>query len=285
MLACGMETVMKKIIILPNRDKKIPTEKIEALCCKLRDWGCDAVVEEIPSPGEDSSRLSYADLLVVLGGDGTIIDVARVSAGMNIPITGVNFGHVGYMAEIESDCTDRLRAVIDGKCNIQKRMMLDIAVVRGDKAILTVHPALNDAVLSNGPIPKLLGFDIFCDGLFAQHMRSDGIIISTPTGSSAYSMSAGGPVIDPEVQCICATPICPHLLNARPVIFSPDCIMEIRNAECRGNNIYLSVDGKEVIELAGGDVIRIKRSKCTIPLVRVGKESFIETLNSKLSGD
>jgi len=162
-------------------------------------------------------------------------------------------------------------------------MMLDIDVIASDKSLKSSSKALNEAVISNGPIPHLVEFDLYCDGNLCQHIRSDGIIVATPTGSSAYSMSAGGPVMDPSLSCICATPICPHHLNSRPVIFGSDSVLEIRNARCRNNYIYLSVDGKEVFEIDSGDVVRISKSKCTAPIVSSGKNSFIEVLNSKLS--
>lgn len=204
---------------------------------------------------------------------------------MNIPIVGVNFGTVGYMAEISHQRPEDIKKIIDGRYNVQKRMMLDVVIIKEDGTVkVAKSPVLNDAVLSNGPIPKLLEFELYANGMLAHSMRSDGVIISTPTGSSAYSMSAGGPVMDPELSCICSTPICPHHLNNnRPTIFRGRTVLEIRNARCRGNKIYLSLDGREVYELEGSDVVRISRSACTTPLVRVGNGSFVKLLNTKLS--
>ena len=164
-------------------------------------------------------------------------------------------------------------------------MMLDVVIIKEDGTVIeATSPVLNDAVLSNGPIPKLLEFDVYANGMLAHSMRSDGVIISTPTGSSAYSMSAGGPVMDPELSCICTTPICPHYLNNnRPTIFRGRTVLEVRNARCRGNNIYLSLDGREVYEIEGSDIIRVSRSSCTAPLVRVASDSFVKLLNTKLS--
>ena len=276
---------MKKILLLPNPKKNIPADVIEDLQAKICGWGVEAQIAPLPETGADLSAYAGADLLVVLGGDGTIINVSRVTASMNIPIVGVNFGHVGYMAGIEAADTDSLLQIIRGDFEIQRRMMLDITLIRGGQGLSPTHPALNDVVLSNGPIPRLLYFDVYCNGRFSHSLRSDGIVIATPTGSSAYSMSAGGPVMDPTLFCICATPICCHNLSSRPVIYSGDAVLEIRNMRCRNNSIYLSVDGKEVMEIYDGDVIRIAKSAYTVPLVWPGKKNFVEVLNSKLSGN
>lgn len=275
---------MKKIFLLPNPKKNIPVGVVEALREKICSWGPAAEIVPLPETGADLQAYAGADLLVVLGGDGTIIDVSRVTASMHVPIVGVNFGHVGYMAGIEAADTDSLLQVIRGDFEIQRRMMLDVAVIRDGQMMSSTHPALNDVVLSNGPIPRLLYFDVYCSGRFSQSLRSDGIVIATPTGSSAYSMSAGGPVLDPMLSCICATPICCHNLNSRPIIYGDNAILEIRNMRCRNNSIYLSVDGKEVLEILDGDVIRIEKSAHTVPLVWPGKKNFVEILNSKLSG-
>ena len=275
---------MNKVLLLPNPKKNIPAEVIEDLRKKICGCVADVQIMPLPEMGADLQMYAGTDLLVVFGGDGTIIDVARVTASMNIPIVGVNFGHIGYMAGIEAADADGILQVIRGDFEIQRRMMLDVSIMRDGEKLTPTHPALNDVVLSNGPIPRLLNFDMYCSGRFSQSLRSDGIVIATPTGSSAYSMSAGGPVLDPMMFCICATPICCHNLNSRPIIYRENAVLEIRNMRCRKNSIYLSVDGKEVIEICDGDVIRISKSAYTVPLVWPGKKNFVEVLNSKLSG-
>ena len=275
----------ERVLVLPNPDKEAALSATNEIVENLCLWGCTADFTEIGKDTAEAVKSFCPDLLVVLGGDGSIIDVARCTAGSDIPIVGVNFGTVGYMAEISHDKPQDLKKIIEGKFHIQKRMMLDVTIIREDgRATSSVYPALNDAVLSNGPIPKLLEFELYANGRLAHCMRSDGVIVSTPTGSSAYSMSAGGPVLDPELSCICTTPICPHHLNNnRPTIFRGRTVLEIRNAKCRGNNIYLSVDGREVYEIGGGDIVRISRSGYTAPLVRIGNDSFVRLLNTKLS--
>ncbi len=273
---------MKKIYILPNPEKEEALLAAPGICSDILSWGFDCAVADMPQSVAEAGYLYDADFLVVLGGDGSIIQVARVTTELNIPIIGINYGTVGYMAAISRDNTSDLKDILCGNHVVQKRMMLDIDIIRNDKVVKSFTRALNEAVVSNGPIPHLVEFDLYCDGVLAQHIRSDGIIIATPTGSSAYSMSAGGPIMDPSLSCICATPICPHHLNARPVIFSANSVLEIRNARCRDNYIYLSADGKEVFEIGNGDVVRISKSKNTVPIVSSGEDSFIEVLNSKL---
>lgn len=273
----------KKVYILPNSEKCYALEDCDIICSSLCENGFCCNVSAIPENADNGQHLSDADFLVVLGGDGTIIQVARATVGMNIPIIGMNYGNVGYMAAVGKGDVNSLIGILNGGYMIQERMMLDVDIIKEDKTVRALACALNEAVISNGPIPHLVEFELYCDGHICQHVRSDGMIIATPTGSSAYSMSAGGPIMDPQLSCICATPICPHHLNSRPVIFGGDSVIEIRNAKCRSNGIYLSVDGKEVFEVGDGDVIRISKSKYTVPIVTKGDNSFMEVLDAKLS--
>ncbi|MBQ4066416.1 MAG: NAD(+)/NADH kinase [Clostridia bacterium] len=271
------------VYVLPNSEKPDAVKAADGICKRICEWGFNARICEIPTKRENSASLADAGFFVVLGGDGSIIQVARATIDIGAPIIGINYGKIGYMAVLGSDDTEALKGILEGRHTVQQRMMLDVDIINADKTLKSASYSLNEVVVSNGPIPHLVEFDLFCDGNLCQHIRSDGMIIATPTGSSAYSMSAGGPVMDPALSCICATPICPHHLNARPVIFGGDSVLEIRNAKCRNNYIYLSVDGKEVFELDEGDVVRIARSKYTAPIVCSGDNSFMEVLNSKLS--
>lgn len=273
----------KQIYVLPNKEKPEAVDAAEGICKSVISWGFDCDIAPIPATIEEAQALRNADFLVVLGGDGSIIQVARSTVDINVPIVGINYGKLGYMTAVRNDGICELKNILFGDHIVQERMMLDVDIIKDDRSVRSFSRALNEAVVSNGPIPHLVEFDLYCDGRLAQHIRSDGIIIATPTGSSAYSMSAGGPVMDPSLACICATPICPHHLNARPVIFAGESVLEIRNATCRNNYIYISVDGKEVFELSRGDVVRIAKSKHTASIVSSGENSFIEVLNSKLS--
>ncbi len=271
---------VKNVLVVANKDKKIPNEAISELVARIEKTGCAASVCDYITHVQD---LSKVELVVALGGDGTIIEVARATAGMNIPIFGVNYGKIGYLADAESVAESSIEEVLSGNCRIERRMTLDVTVLRSGKVVAHDYHALNDVVLSNGPVPHLLSFELYCNGVLSQNIRSDGIIIATPTGSSAYSMSAGGPVVDPEMSCIVGTPVCPHSLHVRPVVFKGSSVLEIKNARCRTNKIYLTVDGKETAEISDGDIIRIEKSHMDVPLVRVRDQGFLNVLFTKLS--
>lgn len=271
--------MIKEILVVANREKNIPADAICDLVERIKQSGANATVCDHINSGE---FLPKYELIVVLGGDGTIIEAARSTAGLSIPIFGINYGKVGYLAEAESNEEALIERVLNGDCRIEDRMMLDVTVLRQGKAVCGYH-ALNDVVLSNGPVPRLLSYDLYCNGGLAQSIRADGIVIATPTGSSAYSMSAGGPVVDPEMSCIVATPICPHSLHIRPVVFMGNSILEIKNTKCRTNSIYLSVDGREAAEILEGDTIRIEKSSISVPLVKIKNQGFLNVLFEKLS--
>ena len=163
--------------------------------------------------------------------------------------------------------------------------MLDVRIEReGVENISVPLPALNDVVLTNGPVPKLLTFSLFCNGEIVESCFADGMIFATPTGSTAYSFSAGGPVLDPSLRCFCATPICPQRMNNRPVIFGGDSVLELRGFSMRGENkMFLSVDGRDNFLLRKNDSVRITRSAYCTRLIRVKKGGFLHALRSKLS--
>ena len=223
-----------------------------------------------------------SELIIVMGGDGSIISAARMSHGYDIPIVGINFGRLGYLAELETGDIPLLENIVKGEFKLEERMMLDVSVIRGGEVVNIHYPCLNETVLSNGPISRLAEFDLYCDGEQVTHYAADGIIISTPTGSSAYSLSAGGPLVYQTMECIIATPICPHSFTLRPVVFTGDSVLEIRNPVCRKNSMYITVDGRDNEEIRSDDIIRISKSKSKTKLVRVKDGGFISALNRKL---
>ena len=163
--------------------------------------------------------------------------------------------------------------------------MLDATIIRGETVLNAEIPALNEIVLTNGPVPKLLSFELYCDGELAENCYADGMILSTPTGSTAYSLSAGGPVVDPRMDCICATPICPQTMNNRPVLFDGASVLEWRNMITRSSEtkVYLSIDSRECYILEAGDAVRITHSSCRTSLIRVKKGGFLSALRRKLT--
>lgn len=283
---------MKKTVLLPN-EKKIASDSI-----------CRAVADVLTSAGaelytfgkyselfgntvsyeDDENRLfSDAVLAVVLGGDGSIIKAAQYCAPRGVPIVGVNLGRLGYLAQVEVTELNILADIVNGKCTVENRIMLDSVLHHADGEVKRLSPSLNDVVLSNGPVSSIMSFDVKCDGTVSSVMRADGLIIATPTGSTAYSMSAGGPVLDPTLDCIITTPICAHTLVARPVVYSGKSVISIHNMSCRTNSVFLAVDGGECVKIRDGDVLEICRSQYITRLVRMSDKAFMNVLNRKMS--
>ena len=214
-----------------------------------------------------------ADVIVVLGGDGTIMRASHTAQRLNIPIIGINLGRIGYMAELETDETDRFGEALEGNYTEERRMLLTVEY-KGE----TYH-ALNDAVVRAQTIhPAFVTLE--CDGNIVNTYRGDGLICSTPTGSTAYSVSAGGSVIDPRLDCICITPLCAQSLVARPLIFSPECVLNMRAEE--GYKCILTVDGEEGIPLDAGENVTIKRSERPLRMLKLSDDEFYTVLNRKL---
>ena len=193
--------------------------------------------EKLARIGKDREEFCYlpmdavyaqADILIVLGGDGSILEAARRAAQRGTPILGINLGRLGYMAELEMGDLDELDRLFTGDYHIDARSMLRVELLSGNE-IKSFCYALNDAVISNGSVSRMIDLELSEGGALVTTYRADGLIIATPTGSTAYSMSAGGAIVDPRVSCFCATPICPHSFIARPLIFSDDAVLEVRN--------------------------------------------------------
>ena len=285
--------MISRVSLISNIKKGIPDQAIidvvktlEGLSCRVkvcREYSSSAVWDmENVSICPIDGLFDDCELLIVMGGDGSIIKAARMSHGYDIPIVGINFGRLGYLAELETGDIPLLSNIVRGAYKLEERMMLDVSVIKNGEVVNISYPCLNEAVLSNGPISRLAEFDLYCDGEQVAHYAADGIIISTPTGSSAYSLSAGGPLVYQTMECIIATPICPHSFTLRPVVFTGDSVLEIRDPVCRKNSMFITVDGADNEEIGRGDVIRISKSKSTTKLVRVKYGGFISTLNRKL---
>ena len=233
-----------------------------------------------------------ADLLIVLGGDGTILEAARRSASRQTPILGINLGRVGYMAELEMSELDLLARLFDrttaagaepASYEIERRSMLHVEVLNQAGEPRQKMYGLNDAVITNGSVARIVDIELSENGTPVTTYRADGLIIATPTGSTAYSMSAGGPIADPRVRCFCVTPICPHSLAAHPLIFPDNTTLEIRNICQREKMLYLTVDGRTNCELYRGEVVRITRSPLETNLVRLKSCGFYNRLRLKMA--
>lgn len=230
---------------------------------------------------ENDNLINVCDVAIAIGGDGTTLNVAKKAAVHGKKVLGINAGRLGFMSGLEKDELSLLKNLVEGRYEIDKRQMLEAQVICNDEVIST-HHCLNDFVISRGNFARLIDIDITCDDRKVMNIRADGVIIATPTGSTAYSMAAGGPVVSPDADCILATPICPHSLMDRSFIFSTDKELIVKAADDKMNCPVLSVDGQESVSLENDCTIKIKLSDMTTNLIKLKPENFYEILNKKL---
>lgn len=228
-----------------------------------------------------SGELTDADMLICFGGDGTILHAAKDATAHQVPILGVNMGSVGFMAELEHSELSLLSRVTAGKYTTESRMMLDVSVTRDGKAVYE-DIALNDAVLTKGAVARIVDLSVYGDGVLISDFGGDGVIVSTPTGSTAYSMAAGGPIVEPSAESLIITPICAHALQAKSFVLGRDRVVDVRTDRHNRKSVYLSVDGGKAFKLIGGDRVTIRRSACTTKLVRLTSKSFYTIVSEKL---
>lgn len=228
-------------------------------------------------------ELPTADLLICFGGDGTILHAARDATLHNIPILGVNTGSVGFMAELERGELPLLAPLAHGMYTVEERMMLDVRVLRGNKVIYE-DSALNDAVISKGSMARVAEMEVLADRVKVTGITGDGVIVATPTGSTAYSMSAGGPIVEPTSKSIIVTPVCAHQLSARAMVLAPERVVTVQLPRGNRKYLYLSVDGGKAVRLTGGDRVEITRGARSTQLVRLADRSFYQVINQKLGG-
>lgn len=228
-------------------------------------------------------ELPTADLLICFGGDGTILHAARDATLHGVPILGVNLGSVGFMAELERSELPLLAPLAHGMYTIEERMMLDVKVLRGDR-LISQDTALNDAVISKGSMARVAEMEVLADRVKVTAITGDGVIVATPTGSTAYSMSAGGPIVEPTSKSIIVTPVCAHQLAARAMVLAPERVVTVQLPRGNRKYLYLSVDGGKAVRLSGGDRVDICRSQRFTQLVRLADRSFYQVINQKLGG-
>jgi len=283
---------MKNVILTPNpyRDKNFQTvrEAMEVLkragiqprlCLPFevdksydlpRDLRFSKLERELPN----------ADMVICFGGDGTILHMAKTATRKGIPILGVNIGTMGFMAELESTELDKLACLATGEYSIDGRMMLDVTVQR-DRDIIFHDICLNDVVITKGAVARIVHLAVKCDGVEAMECGGDGVIVATPTGSTAYNLSAGGPIVEPEARNIIITPVCAHDMGSRCIVASEKRVISVSMSRNARRNAYLSVDGGKALRLNMGDVATIKTSKLETKLVRLKDRSFYDVVNAK----
>ncbi len=224
-------------------------------------------------------------LEVVLGGDGSIMRASHFASRAGCPILGINTGHMGFLSELPSDDIDCIEDYFSGNYTVEERRMLHVCHMRNGQMNGRPSSALNDAVITHGRVAKILDLEVICSGVPLGKFRADGYIVSTPTGSTAYSLSAGGPVIDPALRGICLTAICPHSLGARPVVVPDDREITVKYLG-HGGTVSLSVDGSDTSQLEPGDSVKISLSHDIARFVRLGgraRQSFYTRLHDKMS--
>jgi NAD+ kinase len=241
-----------------------------AECCEPRE---KAVARE--------DLAGRVDLLIVLGGDGTLLAAARLLGERQIPILPVNLGGLGFLTSVTlEELYPLLEQVLSGKHGTSERMTLQAEVIRDGK-VVERQRALNDAVVNQAALARIMGFDVSIDGSYVARYRADGIIVSTPTGSTAYSLAAGGPIVHPDLNAFVITPICPHMLTNRPLVIPDTASVEI-DFTAGEEPVHLTLDGQVGFELTAGDRVVIRKSSSKVLLVRPPNKTYFEILRSKL---
>jgi len=285
-----------KIILCPNpfRDKGLKGAKNTARI--LAEAGADTVfcfpfpvekhntAEELDSGiqiRELKAELPDADFLVCFGGDGTILHVAKDSSIYGVPIVGVNMGHVGFMAELEQNEVSYLTRLLTGDYALENRMLLDVRVLREGRTIFR-STALNDAAVTKGAVARVIDLRVYGDKNLISNISGDGVIVATPTGSTAYSLSAGGPVVEPTAENIIVTPLNAYPLQAIPMVLNKNHLVDVVVPKQSRKTAYLSVDGGKAFKLFSGDTVQVTRSRRNLCLVKLTGKSFYEVFNQKL---
>lgn len=272
--------------VIPNLDKRGAAETVEKLGGYFKSEGitaylpdniCCAEYEHLPI----DEIFNSADFIITIGGDGTIMRYAKHAAEHDKPILGINAGRMGYLSDLEQSEYKLLSKLKTGEYTTEKRMMLDVKVCENDK-VIGQYTALNDAVITSGFISRIIDISAFVDGDKIGY-HADGLIASTSTGSTAYSMSAGGPIIDPITECIALTPICSHSLSAKPIILNAQRNIKLKAFSKKRAEIYLSVDGRKVANVKPYTEIYISRSEKAVNLIKLNNRSFYKTLSAKFS--
>ena len=227
-----------------------------------------------------SKELRRSDMLICFGGDGTLLHASKAATAAGVPILGVNIGTMGFMAELETSELSMLSKLAEKRYTVEPRMMLEASVLRENSEVFH-EKALNDAVITKGAVARVIQMEIYCDEREAMSFSGDGVIISTPTGSTAYSMSAGGPIVEPSAENLVITPVCAHSMQCRPNITAGHRKIEIKIGRMGRKNAFLSVDGGRAFRLNTGDIVRVSKSNHVTKFVKLTDRSFFDILNQK----
>lgn len=282
-------TAIKKIGIITKTSSPHAPEMMDRLVPWLKEKGVSVAIQQeyggLVTDGVralDNEGISgEADIILVLGGDGTLLSVARLVEGSDIPLLGVNLGSLGFLTELGLDeIYPAMEQVLRGDFTIEERLRLDVDLYRNEKRI-GQYMVLNDVVINKGALARIIDLATYVDGKLVTTYMADGLIVSTPTGSTAYSLAAGGPIIEPTLDVIVVSPICPHTLTNRPLVVPGNSNIDLHLASDSGK-VYLTLDGQEGTQLEKDDRVNVSASSKRVKLIRTGARSFFEVLAAKL---
>jgi len=279
---------LRSVGIVLKKGKREAIPMIENLINWLKERNIDFYLDEDTAQLMDIKKCisrdefpSFVDIVIVLGGDGTLLSVVRSIKGFKIPVLGVNLGGLGFLTEISiGELYTVLNKVYNNDYEIDERAMLDSCIYRNSEEIWR-YAVLNDVVINKRALARIIELDMKIDGRYITTFRADGLIISTPTGSTAYSLAAGGPIIYPTVNSIIITPICPHALANRPIVISDNLLIELK-LRVKDEDVYLTLDGQVGLPLRGGDIIEIKKADIFTYLIKSPTKNYFVILREKL---
>jgi len=280
---------MKRAAIIAKRGKPDLGSIVREVAGWLRDHGyavtADSIAKEFCDFCELVEREQVADkrpdFVVVLGGDGTLLSAARSVARAGIPILGVNLGSLGFLTEVKQDEILRALEAIDaGQVDVSLRSTLHCQLRRGEKCLASFE-ALNDVVVHQGALARIADFEVHVNSKFVANYKADGLIVSTPTGSTAYSLASGGPILAPDVPGFVITPVAPHALTNRPLVVQDTAVITVVTKDS-GDSVLLTVDGQQGTSLSDGDVVQCKKSEFKVKLLKLAERSFFDVLRTKL---
>ena len=279
-----MGYLMNSFFIITNWERDKELKVTDSLSEKLKQKGCAVNThiskDEVNGVYTDPKTIpADTDCVIVIGGDGTLIAAARDTIGLSLPILGINAGKLGFLTDVEPDMLDRaVEALAGDKYHVEERMMLNGIVKDREGSLKSENMALNDVVINRKGSLRVVEYGVWVNDKFLSSFRADGIIICTPTGSTGYSLSAGGPIIEPKSHIICITPICPHTLNTRSIVLSDENVIRIETSD---SETEVNFDGRVSFALEASDRVEITRSDHSTKIMRINEESFLTILSDK----
>lgn len=281
--------VLKKIGVYAKKDHPDAEQLSLAICAHLQRHAIEVLLEDSLAEqigqinGFDEDEIpDLVDLIIVLGGDGTLISVARRVGHRDLPILGINLGRLGFLTEVtQAELPEMLDRLVTGDYQVTDRMMLD-ASIRRNGELVGSYTVLNDVVINKGALARIIDMATSVDGRYLSTYKADGLIVSTPTGSTGYNLAAGGPIIYPEINSLVITPICPHMLTNRPIVVWSKSIIEIE-VKFENDVVFFTADGQVGRKLLPGDIVEVRRSQARTKLVTSPSKDYFEILRTKLS--